>query len=44
MLKRKRRKQDGYDIVFMLCSQDCAVALREALQTEKEMFGGMRTN
>jgi hypothetical protein len=29
-------KKDGYDIVFMVCSEDCGRALREALEEEIE--------
>lgn len=31
-------RQAGYDLVFLTCSQACAVALKDALEFEKEVF------
>lgn len=31
-------KKDGYDLMFMACSQACAESLKTALNKEKELF------
>jgi hypothetical protein len=31
-------KQVGYDLIFVACSEDCAVELKEALEFEKDVF------
>jgi hypothetical protein len=31
-------KADGYDMVFITCSEDCAQSLKEALELERDVF------
>ena len=31
-------KAEGYDLVFMTCSQECAQELKEALEFERDVF------
>ena len=31
-------KEEGYDLVFMTCSQECAQELKEALEFERDVF------
>jgi hypothetical protein len=37
-------KKDGYDVVFVACSENCGRALKTALQNEKEALGFMSMN
>ncbi|MCI0699073.1 hypothetical protein L0337_44610 [candidate division KSB1 bacterium] len=37
-------KKDGYDVVFVACSENCGRALKTALQKEKEAAGLMSMN
>ena len=37
-------KKDGYDVVFVACSENCGSALKTALQKEKEAIGFMSKN
>lgn len=32
-------KAQGYDLVFLACSQECAEALKDALEFEKDVYG-----
>ena len=38
---KSQAKIEGNDIVFMICSQDCGEALREALKEEIEIIEGI---
>jgi hypothetical protein len=31
-------KEEGYDLVFLACSQDCAESLKDALEFEKDVY------
>lgn len=31
-------KADGFDLIFLTCSKECAVSLKEALELEKDIF------
>ena len=32
-------RAQGYDLVFLACSQDCAESLKDALDFEKDVYG-----
>jgi hypothetical protein len=32
-------RAQGYDLVFLTCSQDCAESLKDALEFEKDVYG-----
>jgi hypothetical protein len=32
-------RAEGYDLVFLACSQECAEALKDALEFEKDVYG-----
>jgi hypothetical protein len=32
-------RAQGYDLVFLACSQECAEALKDALEFEKDVYG-----
>jgi hypothetical protein len=31
-------RADGYDLIFITCSEDCAMELKEALELERDVF------
>jgi hypothetical protein len=31
-------KTDGYDLIFLTCSEDCAQSLKDALELERDVF------
>jgi hypothetical protein len=31
-------KADGFDLIFLTCSEDCAQSLKDALELEKDVF------
>ena len=42
--KNSPAKQEGYDIIFVICSESCGRALKEALQKERDAAGLMSKN
>jgi len=42
--KNSPAKKEGYDIVFVACSESCGRALKQALQNEKDVAGLMSMN
>jgi hypothetical protein len=38
MRNKKQSKRTGYDLMFVICSQRCAMALKEKLQKETDII------
>lgn len=34
-----RARADGFDLMFLTCSQECAETLKDALEFEKDVYG-----
>ena len=37
-VETSQAKQNGYDLVFVACSEDCATKLKESLEFERDVF------